>query len=59
MKNRVPQIQIEAKPPRYVLIIERIDGTFNIMEDDEKVLRSYRAKHDERTSLHRASVRQK
>jgi len=58
MKNRVPQITFASKPPRYVLIVERADGTYNVMEDDEKTVRAYRPKKDERVSVHRAFVRQ-
>jgi len=52
--SKVRQITFEVAPPRWVLIIEREDGTFNVLEDDEKTLRAYRPKRDERTSLHRA-----
>jgi len=55
--RKVRQITIETTPPRWVLIIERTDGTFNVLEDEEKVLRAYRPKRDESTSLHRALVR--
>ena len=58
MKNRVNQISFDTKPPRYVLILERLDGTWNVLEDDEKVLRAYLPKWDERASLHRAFTRQ-
>ena len=52
--KKVPQITFTTTPPRWVLIIEREDGTFNVLEDDEKTLRAYRPKRDEKASLHRA-----
>jgi hypothetical protein len=57
MKKRVKQITFEARAPRHVLIVERTDGSWNVLEDDEKALRAYRPKRDERVSRHRAFVR--
>lgn len=53
MKNRVQQLTFATKPPRWVLIVERADGSWNVMEDTEKELRAYRPKRDEQVKLHR------
>ena len=56
-RPKVKQITIETKPPRYVMFLEREDGTFNVFEDDEKALRSYRPRRGESVSIHAAYVR--
>ena len=56
-RNRVPRITFQAAPPRHVLIIERADGSFAVLEDTEQALRAYRPKRDEQISRHRAFVR--
>lgn len=53
--SKVRQINIATIPPRYVLIVERADGTWSVMEDSEQELKRYRPKQDETTSLHRVS----
>lgn len=55
--KKVKQIEIKAAPPRWVLFVEREDGTWNVHEDTEQALRAYRPRRGERTSLHRAYVR--
>lgn len=59
MKRKATENQIvfETKPPRFVLFVERLDGSYNVYEDTEKELRAYRPRKGERTSLHRAYVR--
>jgi hypothetical protein len=56
--RQVPRIEGgEVPAPRYVMLVERIDGTFNVFEDDLQALKGYRPKRGERTSIHRAFVR--
>lgn len=59
MKNRAKQITFDTPvaPPRFVMFLDRDDGTFNVFEDDEKTLRAYRPRRGERVSIHRAFVR--
>ena len=54
---KVKQITFKAPAPRHILIVERADGSWNILEDEEQVLRAYRPKRDEKVSRHRAFVR--
>lgn len=58
MTRKIQRLDFKSKAPRHILIIERPDGTFNILEDEESVLRAYRPKRDENISRHRATVRQ-
>ena len=54
---KVKQITFAAPAPRHILIVERADGTWNILEDEEQALRAYRPKRGENVSRYRAYVR--
>jgi len=41
------------KEPVFKLLIEKADGSFRVLIDDEKVLKGYRPKKDEQTRLFR------
>lgn len=55
--SKVPRIEIPSREPRYVMFVERADGTFNVFEDTLEALKGYRPKRGERTAIHRAYVR--
>lgn len=57
MKKRAPQITFKSAPPRYIMFVEREDGSWTVFEDEQKTLAAYRPRRGEHTSTHRAYVR--